>query len=66
MQQSDGILILACGALAHEIQTIIKANQWERQFDLKCLSAELHNSPKLIAPQLAEKIRCLILEIQIF
>ena len=58
MQQSDdGILILACGALAHEIQAIIKANQWGRQFDLKCLSPELHNSPELIAPKLAEKIK---------
>ena len=57
MQQSDGILILACGALAHEIQTIIKVNEWGRQFDLKCLSAELHNTPELIAPKLAEKIK---------
>ena len=56
MQQSDSVLILACGALAHEIRTIIKANQWGRQFDLKCLSAELHNKPELIAPKLAEKI----------
>ena len=55
--QKDSILILACGALANEIKTIISANHWQQQFDLKCLNAELHNKPELIAPKLAEKIR---------
>ena len=55
--QKDRVLILACGALANEIKTILRTNRWERQFDLRCLSAELHNKPDLIAPKLAEKIR---------
>ena len=55
--QKESVLILACGALANEIQAVIKANCWQNHFDLQCLSAELHNTPELIAPELEKKIR---------
>ena len=55
--QKESVLILACGALANEIQAIIEVNCWQNHFDLKCLSAELHNTPELIAPELEKKIR---------
>lgn len=37
-------LILACGALAHEIVALIRMNGWDR-FTVQCLPAELHNRP---------------------
>lgn len=40
----DRVLILACGALAHEIVALIRANGWERM-SIQCLPAELHNRP---------------------
>ncbi len=42
------ILIVACGALAHEITALIRANGW-RHMDLTCLPAIWHNSPEKIA-----------------
>jgi hypothetical protein len=49
------VLILACGALAHEIQHLKTVNGWSHM-TLKCLDAELHNRPQLIAGQLKLKI----------
>ena len=43
------ILILACGALAHEILALIRANGWDH-VRLHCLPAILHNHPERIAP----------------
>lgn len=37
-------LILACGALAHEIVALTRLNGWDR-FAIQCLPAELHNRP---------------------
>jgi hypothetical protein len=46
--RGDGqILLLACGALAHEIIALKKTNGWDHM-DLKCLPAILHNEPKKI------------------
>ena len=42
-----GILIIACGALAHEITALRRANGWDR-LDVRCLPAELHNRPERI------------------
>ena len=59
MTESKGtptpILVIACGALAHEIQAIKKANDWPH-LHLQCLDAELHNRPELIPGKLREKI----------
>jgi hypothetical protein len=41
------VLLLACGALAHEILALTRANGWEH-LDLQCLPAILHNSPDRI------------------
>jgi hypothetical protein len=45
------LLVIACGALAHEIVWLQKVNGWT-QIDLQCLDAELHNKPKLIPQKL--------------
>ena len=45
------LLIIACGALAHEIIYLQKINRWS-SVDLQCLDAELHNHPKLIPQKL--------------
>tara|TARA_B100001029_G_scaffold148996_1_gene130474 strand:+ start:295 stop:918 length:624 start_codon:yes stop_codon:yes gene_type:complete len=49
------MLIIACGALAREIQALRRSYGWEH-IDLKCLDADLHNRPKLIAGKLRQKI----------
>lgn len=47
------VLLLACGALAHEIVALIKLNGWEHM-TLACLPAILHNHPDRI-PQAVEE-----------
>jgi len=37
--------IIACGALAHEIAELRRANDW-RHLDVQCLPPELHNRPR--------------------
>jgi hypothetical protein len=46
-QNGQGLLIIACGALAHEITALKRANGWE-QLDVRCLPADLHNRPERI------------------
>lgn len=48
-------LLIACGALAHELVDVLKANQWSH-IDVQCLPAEWHNTPDKIAPGVEEKI----------
>ncbi len=48
-------VVLACGALAKEITTLIDLNGW-RHLKLTCLPAKLHNRPELIAPAVERKI----------
>ncbi len=45
--QTGRVLLLACGALAHEILALKKANAWTH-LDLHCLPAILHNTPDAI------------------
>jgi uncharacterized protein DUF1638 len=54
--QGQGALIIACGALAHEIAALRRANSWT-QLDVKCLPPELHNRPERIAPAVQALIR---------
>ena len=42
------VLLIACGALAHEILALIRLNGWEHMA-LRCLPAILHNRPERIA-----------------
>jgi len=46
-ESGQGLLIIACGALAHEITALKRANGWTH-VDVKCLPAELHNRPERI------------------
>src|SRR5271154_6469021 len=46
-RNGEGLLIIACGALAHEITALRRANRWD-ELDVRCLPAELHNRPEKI------------------
>ena len=48
-------LVIACGALAHEIAALRQANGWST-LDVICLPPELHNRPEKIAGAVREKI----------
>ena len=50
------MLIIACGALAHEITALRRANCWD-QLDVRCLPAELHNRPEKIPAAVRSLIR---------
>ena len=56
MDKAHGTLIIACGALSHEIAALRRANGWTA-VDVCCLPPELHNRPDRIAPAVREKIR---------
>jgi Protein of unknown function (DUF1638) len=43
----EGVLVIACGALAHEITALRRLNRWD-DLDVRCLPAELHNRPERI------------------
>lgn len=49
-------LILACGALSHEIVALIRANGWDN-FTVQCLPADLHNRPGEIPEAVRAGIR---------
>jgi hypothetical protein len=49
-------LVIACGALAHEIAALREANGWSA-LDVQCLPPELHNRPERIAGAVREQIR---------
>ena len=55
-QSKAKLLVIACGALAHEIVWLQRLNNWN-QIELQCLDAELHNRPKLIPQKLRDKIK---------
>jgi Protein of unknown function (DUF1638) len=56
MQTDRGILVIACGALAREIATLRRMNNWTA-LDVRCLPAQLHNRPERIAPAVRDEIR---------
>ncbi len=49
------VLLIACGALAHEVLAIIKANAWTHM-DLQCLPANLHLYPDRITAEVARVV----------
>ncbi len=49
-------LLIACGALAREITTVMELNALEA-FTVTCLPAHLHNTPELIPDAVRNKIR---------
>ena len=56
MGQQSGKLIIACGALAREIQQLIEINCWTGG-DVQCLPADLHNRPDQIPSRILDKIQ---------
>ncbi len=53
--RSGRILLIACGALAHEILALKAANGWIHM-DLQCLPAKLHLWPDRIIPAVEEAV----------
>ncbi len=51
----DRVLVIACGALAHDLIRVRDANGWE-YLDFQCLPAELHNQPQKIPEAVRDKI----------
>lgn len=49
-------LVIACGALAHEIVALRRVNRWPH-LEVQCLPADLHNRPEKIPAAVREKIR---------
>jgi Protein of unknown function (DUF1638) len=54
-RNGEGLLIIACGALAHEITALRRANRWDA-LDVRCLPADLHNRPEKIPGAVRELI----------
>ena len=52
----QSVLVIACGALAHDLVRVKALNQWQHM-DIQCLPAELHNHPQKIPEAVREKIR---------
>ena len=51
-----GVLLIACGALAHEIIAVREANGWTHM-DLACLPASLHNAPQRLPDAVRAMVR---------
>ena len=58
MSPLRGAVVIACGALAREIEALRRMNGWTG-FDVRCLPPELHNRPDRIPGAVAELIRAL-------
>ena len=50
------VLLIACGALAHEVLAVIRANAFTH-LDLQCLPAKLHLHPDRIIPAVEQAVR---------
>jgi len=51
-----GVLVIACGALAREIEALRRVNHWSA-LDVRCLAPELHNRPERIPGAVRALIR---------
>ena len=49
------VLVIACGAIAHELIRIRDMNGWNH-IEFQCLPAELHNTPEKIPGAVCSKI----------
>jgi hypothetical protein len=52
-QGQGRILLIACGALAHEVMALIRLNRWQH-LDVQCLPAKLHLYPDKITQAVAD------------
>lgn len=57
MSQKAPLLLIACGALAHEVMAVLRASGFEGQVQVQCLPAKLHNTPQLIPEAVRREIR---------
>lgn len=48
-------LIIACGAMVHELMAVVEYNGWD-YLEVQCLPARLHNTPDKITGAVREKI----------
>lgn len=55
MAERPAVLVIACGALAHEIVALRRINHWPHLV-VQCLPAELHNRPEKIPAAVKAKI----------
>lgn len=53
--RSGSVLLIGCGALAHEILAVKAANSWDHM-TLRCLPAKLHLYPDQITPSVRDAI----------
>jgi len=53
---SEGLLVIACGALAREIVALKRLNGWS-ELEVECLPPELHNRPEQIPAAVEGAIR---------
>ena len=51
----EAILVIACGALAREINHLKRSNGWDH-LHMRCIDAKLHNRPEQIPYELREEI----------
>jgi hypothetical protein len=56
MASPERTLVIACGALAHELLAVIRASGWDHM-SVQCLPADLHNRPQKITQAVRAKIR---------
>lgn len=54
-RRSGTVLLIACGALAHEVLALIRANGWHHM-DVQCLPAILHLYPEKITAEVARTV----------
>jgi hypothetical protein len=54
--ENPRILLIGCGALAHEIMAVLRKSRWDG-IEVQCLPAKLHNTPQLIPDAVRAKIR---------
>lgn len=55
LQKPEPVLVIACGAIARELQQLKRLNGWEHM-TLQAIDATLHFRPHLITQAVAEKI----------
>lgn len=50
------MLIVACGAISHEVVSVLRASGWDH-VRVRCLPADLHNTPHKIPEAVRAKVR---------
>ncbi|HEX9343752.1 MAG TPA: DUF1638 domain-containing protein [Actinomycetota bacterium] len=56
LQPRPRLLVIACGAIAREVLAVLRLNGWDREVTLRCLPAQLHNTPQRIAARVDAKL----------